>query len=190
MITDINKLRYLTIIENIRNDMEYIVSCLLEIKANKKPNQQLIKRKIKSFWCEEYNILYVCNLDGIIIYSIFGEYVVIYPIEYILNQRGNKYIIFIQKHTIQRYGERFLHDESFNSIDKFLLSFSNKNNKIIITSKKVGVKSISIRINDGALLGYSYNADPMVIRVNTFISDNEIDKANREDQLLLRIPGK
>ena len=195
-ILNINKISSKEIKEILLLDINIIVSVLTKMKQEaraNKDNKPYVKRKIKSSKFDHYFILYFKETDGIIVYSVIGEYIVIYPIEFLLTKSGNEYIFLIKKHTIKRYGERYLHDNEFYSIDRFLSSICTPtfNSKIVIESYKPGVQSISIRIKDGALLGYKYDADPLIVRVNTFISDLEIEQAKRVDQeILMRIKGK
>ena len=47
------------------------------------------------------------------------------------------------------------------------------------------MSTVSIRFKDGALLGFVYDVAPNIIRLNTFVSDVELLKANRKDQIIL-----
>lgn len=193
MVTlNINKLSSKEIEKILLLEINNIVSVLARLKREVKENNNhnpYVKRRIKSSKFDYYVILYFKESDGIIVYSDIGEYVVIYPIEFLLTRGGNEYIFLIKKHAIKRYGERYLHDNEFYSIDEFLsiICTPDFNSKIIIESSGPGVQSVSIRIKDGALLGYKYEVDPTIVRVNTFISDSEIKQANRDDQKILLI---
>ena len=185
MITDdINKINYENIIRFLRRDQQRIVDSLMMMKR-----KNIRRKTIKSSWCNKYSIL---RLDsGILVYTMLENYLALWPIEYIINGTGNEKVIYIKEHAIHRYQERFLHNTEleFNEIlQKFLISFFQESgNKFIIKKESNTINSVSLRFRDGALLGYCYyTAAPGIIRFNTFISDNEIEKANREDQNLLR----
>ena len=180
MITtdNIDKLGYIDILKRVLPDKEVIVSSLIQMK-----NENIREKTIKSSWCNNYKLVYLT--DGFLVYSIIGDYIIIYPMEFIINNSGNENIIFVKRHVIQRYEERFLFQRSNRSISRFMISFCKSDSKIITREEKRGIFSISIRIKDGALLGYCYNVDPKIIRINTFISDKEIEVANRSDQILL-----
>lgn len=183
MITDINKLDYIKIIEHLTSDRQRIIDTLLLMRE-----KNLRRKKIKSSWGVEYNIIMIEN--QVLMYSIVEDYLALWPVEYILVKTGNDKVIYIKLHAILRYQERFLHNNNINSVlQQFLISlFSKDKNKFIIQKGNKEISSVSLRIRDGALLGYCYeSAAPNIIRFNTFVSDNEIDLANREDQVLLRL---
>ena len=186
MITNdvnINKINYLGIIKFLSRDRDKLIDTLLSMEKN---NEK--KRNIKSSWCGHYCIMKFDN--GILAYTMINDYCLgLWPIEFIINKTGNNKVIFIKKHAILRYQERFLGNGTieFNDVlQEFLLSLflDEKKNKYIIKKEK-NLDSVSLRIRDGALLGYCYMASPNIIRFNTFISDKEIEGAKRNDQKIL-----
>jgi len=187
MITtdNINKLSYSDIFSNINEEKGIIINSLLKLKD--KPIKEI---SVNSRWCDKYYILKV-NEGRYLIYSITGLYIAIWPIEYILTGIGDKNIIYVKKHVIARYNERYLHevgDFSETVLKKFLEAlFQNREDEknFIVIKEKTKLSTVSIRFKDGALLGFIYDVAPNIIRLNTFVSDVELLKANRKDQIVL-----
>ncbi len=195
MITNINKERYLDLLKTFKRDKKKLKTSILTLRKNK---NQVMEVKVKTnSEIEEYFIRLLKNREDnttVAVYSNFPGYLVVWPSELLYSEDNlEPYIILIKEHAIQRYAERYLKSETIDEsikrafIDGFCLS---KTPVMIKKSETDKVDSLMCRIKDGALLGFSYKVNPRVLRFNTFVSDRELDEANREDQKRIRIGGE
>lgn len=196
MITNINKEKYLDLLETFKRDKKKLKASILALRKDK---NQVTEAKIRTkSEVEEYFIRLLKNKEDnimVAIYSNISGYIVVWPSEVLYTENEiEPYIILIKDHAILRYAERYLNEAGSNVdtvkktfIDSFCLS---KTPVMIKKSETDKVDSLMCRIRDGALLGFSYKVNPRVLRFNTFVSDKELEEANREDQKRIRIGGK
>lgn len=206
MITNINKAKYVNLVENLRRDKGVINKALSKLTIPKKQGLIILgepeqiepqEKKVQSKSGNGEYVVRVLRVSGKIIttvYSIFPDYIVVWPIEVLLgNEEKDPYIILIKQHLIQRYAERYLKVEEENlekSLSKFIDVFCMRKDPVMIKKSETDkVDGLMCRIKEGALLGYSYKVSPKILRFNTFVSDKELEETNREDQKSIRIGG-
>lgn len=194
-ITNINKISYIDLIENLKRDKKIIEKVLVPLKKIDKiviGNSFIIKEEIVPSPVKglEYRIRAMQTQDGSLttIYSIVQDYLVVWPAAYLYDYCDYPYITLIKLHAIDRYAERFLKIENkTESLNDFIDIFCLYKEPILIKkSETEKVDSLMCRIKNGVLLGYVYKISPKILRLNTFVSDKELEEANREDQLDVR----
>lgn len=203
MITrSINKLKYEDLINGFKKDKSLINNTICELRTkntiilgNAKP--ELIREKlIKSRNNYEYIVKLMKNDEmsygTIAVYSIYKDYIVIWPVNFLYTHSNTPYIILVKTHAIDRYIERFLGDVTWGAgFAEFIQTFCLQKNPVLIkNSESEKVDSLMCRVKSGALLGYSYKVCPKILRFNTFVSDKELEEANRKDQMNVRISSK
>jgi hypothetical protein len=205
MITNINKAKYVNLVENLRKDRGVINKALSKLTIPKKQGLIILgkpeqiepqEKKVQSKSGNGEYVVRVLGVSGKIIttvYSIFPDYIVVWPIEVLLgDEEKDPYIILIKQHLIQRYAERYLKVEENleGSLSKFIDVFCMRKDPVMIKKSETDkVDGLMCRIKEGALLGYSYKVSPRILRFNTFVSDEELEKTNRKDQESIRRGG-
>lgn len=194
-ITNINKVKYKDLIEILKKDRTTIEKVILPLKkvdhlilgCGYKIIEKTIQSNTKGV---EYRVRVMQTNEGAIttLYSIFTDYLVIWPVTYLYGYTEEPYIILIKLHAIDRYAERYLKIEDKNeSLNRFIDIFCLYRDPYLFRKSETDkVESLMCRIKDGVLLGYIYHVSPKILRLNTFISDVELDEANRDDQLKVR----
>ena len=206
MITNINKAKYEDLVGNLKRDRRVIIDKALSKLTT--PKRRLIilgepeqiepqEKKVQSESGNGEYVVRVLRASGkiiITVYSIFSGYIVVWPVEVLLrDEEKDPYIILIKQHLIQRYAERYLKVDSKNlkgSLSKFIDVFCMREDPVMIKKSETDkVDGLMCRIKEGALLGYSYKVSPRILRFNTFVSDEELEKTNRKDQESIRKGG-
>jgi hypothetical protein len=202
MITNINKSKYIDLIENLKKDRQIINKTLSTLENPKTGiiilgdnNVDLVKEKIvkSKSGNGEYRVRVLKTEDRNIttIYSIFPEHIVVWPIDFLFGGSSYPYIILIKHHAIYRYAERYLKIDNINLenvLTKFIDVFCLRKDPVMIKKSETDkVDSLMCRIKEGALLGYSYKVSPGILRFNTFVSDKELEETNRIDQKIIRV---
>lgn len=194
-ITNINKISYTDLIENLNKDKKIIEKVLVPLKKIDKIiignnfiiKEETVQSKTKGL---EYRIRAMQTNEGslITLYSIVQDFLVIWPAAYLFGYCDYPYITLIKLHVIDRYAERFLKlEDRTKSLDDFINCFCLFKDPILIKrSETEKVESLMCRIKNGALLGYVYKVAPKILRLNTFVSDVELEEANRDDQVDIR----
>ena len=191
MITNINKLTYDTLIGCFLNDKKKILNSLSLKKSKIVLGNNKSETTILS---STGNWKYIVRTSGniIAVYSILPEHLIIWPISIITDENSHKYVILVKIHAIERYGERYLEETNpEKQLDSFIDQFCLCKDPILIKRSETDkVDSLMCRIKYGALLGYRYKVNPNVLRFNTFVSDTELNLAEREDQKDIRVGSK
>lgn len=192
MITNINKSKYEDLIERFKKDRRIINKALRGLKENgiivlgdKEGKKE--GTVVSKYGNGKYNVRILENITTI--YSVFPEFIVVWPISILCDDYSRfPYVILIKQHAIERYAERYLgKDKESESLDHFIDSFCLRKDPVMIKKSETDkVDSLMCRIKDGALLGYCYKVCPGILRFNTFVSDKELEEANRKDQKQIR----
>ena len=195
MITNINKEKYVDLLEIFKRDKKKLKASISSLKKNK---NQVTEARVKTRSdVENYFIRLLKNKDDntmVAVYSSFPGYIVVWPSELLYTEENlEPYIIMVKDHAILRYAERYLKTGDNEDIVKkaFIDCLCLSKTPVMIKKSETDkVDSLMCRIKDGALLGFSYKVNPRVLRFNTFVSDKELDEADREDQKRIRVGGK